>query len=395
MTIELLEKPATATHSPNAAQSTDYQVTVIRSLADFYSLKDEWNQFLEQAGVDNLCMTYGWLTTWLKAFPADELLILIVKNQAGHWVGIAPFKVSQGRQGLGQKLLSHLHFVGTQPNVYDWMQIAILPTENEVEIIKAMAKVIRNSRWDVLDLHFLPDRKQCELLCEQLQPQQINKAIASKTEMPYLQLPDSVEAYEKVRRKKTRLEVNRHCNRFAKEFGAPPILEFQPACEATEAILTRFVAAHVKYWSERDQKSDFQRFPALQDFYKNMLSYSEFEADVNEPKLVFSVLKMEEYQLSYHLGFSQQHSYLSHLTNFNQGFRGYSPGTIHMDKLVFNTIEKGGKIFEFGRGDEPYKRMWTQDKKPLWNLRLLRNPKAKALWGMDHLLKKLIGKSAE
>lgn len=395
MTLELLEKETLQPPSVQTGEPTEYRVTVIQNLHDFAPLKSEWNHFLKQAGVENLCMTYGWLVTWLREFPADELLVLIVKDQTGRWVGIAPLKIDRGRHGLGQKLLRHLQFIGTQPTVYDWMKIVTLPHENESAIIQAMAATIQKKHWDVLDLQFLSERGQCEQLCKALQFNQTREAISSKTSIPYLELPTTVEDYEKARRKKTRLEVNRHCNRFAKEFGEPPKLEFQPSCEATEAILTRFVGAHIKYWSERSQKSDFQRFPNLQDFYKNMLAYSEFQAEADEPKLVFSVLKMTDYQLSYHLGFWQQNSYLSHLTNFNQGFRSYSPGTIHMDKLVFDSIAKGAQMFEFGRGDEPYKRMWTQDKKPLWNLCVCRNLKAKCLWALDNLLKKLLGKPVE
>ena len=189
--------------------------------------------------------------------------------------------------------------------------------------------------------------------------------------------------------------MNRHSNRFAKEFGAPPILEFQPATEATEAILTRFFSGHIKYWSDRGQKSDFQRYPGLQHFYKDMLDYSANHATEDEPKLQFSVLKMDEYQLSYHLGFWQGDGYLCHLTNFNQGFKGYSPGTIHMDRLIFETLHRSGRLFEFGRGDEPYKRLWAKDSYPLWNLRGFRNPVAELLWQADITLKQLMRKPVE
>jgi CelD/BcsL family acetyltransferase involved in cellulose biosynthesis len=394
-TLERAEPKANLPEPAGPTPPARLQVSVIRSLAEWLPLKSQWNGFLQQAGIQNLCMTHGWLTTWLQHFPADELLILIVKDDHQRWLGAAPFKISRGSHGLAQKQLRHLQCIGSQPYVYDWMKVAILPSEDEAPILQAMSAVIQTEQWDLIDLRYMIDKQQAEILCEALQPGQTETAIVSKTAMPYVTLPDSVSDYEKTRRKKTRLEVNRHCNRFAKEFGHPPTLEFQPANEATNATLTRFANAHIKYWFERGQKSDFQRFPNLMPFYKDMLAYSDFQAQPDEPRLLFSVLMMNDFQLSYHLGFWQGDRYLSHLTNFNQGFRSYSPGTIHMDKLVFNTIERGGQIFEFGRGDEPYKHMWTKEKIPLWNLRLFRNPLSKALYEFDNQIKKLIGKSVE
>lgn len=398
MTLPLLEKsnlrtPPQARKKPSGPSTC--QVKVIRRLEDFSPMKAEWDNFLKQAGIENLCMTHGWISTWLKHFPTEELLIVIVQDQQNRWLGVAPLKISKGSHGLAQKTLWHLQFIGTQPNVYDWMQIAILPGEDETAIIRELAAVIKKSRWDLLDLQFMPEQSQCRALCEFLKPEETETAIVSKTTIPYLELPGTTEEYEKVRRKKTRWEVNRHCNRFAKEFGAPLELEFQTASEASDAYFSGFIKTHVAYWADRGQKSDFQRFPALPAFYRDMLSYSAFQAEADEPKLLFSVLKMNGYQLSYHFGFWQGGGYLGHLTGFNQKFRSFSPGIVHMDKLVFDTIDRGGRLFEFGRGDEPYKRMWTKAQKPLWNLRLFRNPLARLLWNFDQQLKKLLGKPIE
>lgn len=395
MTIELLEKSPPSNTSPAAYHQAAYQSHVITTLVEFEALKTQWNEFLNQSDTHNLCLTHGWLLTWLKHFPPEQLLVIIVKDAEDRWVGVAPLKISKSKNGLFHRLLRQVQFIGTQPTVFDWMKFIILPSANQERVVEAFANVLRQARWDVLDLHFHPEQEQLRQLEACLQPGAPSSSIQETTPIPYLMLPATEADYEKVRRKKTRLEVNRHCNRFAKEFGNPLQLEFQPATEASNAILTRFFEGHIKYWAEKNHKSDFQRFPNLFHFYKDMLAYSQEQADDSEPKLLFSVLKMEEYQLSYHLGFWQGNGYLSHITHFNQGFRGYSPGTVHMDKLVFDTIRRGGLEFEFGRGDEPYKKMWTQEKKSLWNLRIFQNPLSTAIWQADIVLKRITGKSTE
>ncbi|WP_303674273.1 GNAT family N-acetyltransferase [Vampirovibrio chlorellavorus] len=379
------------------AQPADFRVQVIRSLAEFLPLKKQWDDFLNIAGVENLCLTHAWLTQWLQHFPAQELLIIIVQDHRENWLAVAPLKISLGKQGFTCKRLRHLQFIGTQPNVYDWMEIVIASEQNELAVLNTIASVIRDSRWDVLDLLFMRNRAQCEALAQALAPRQVESAIHTETVMPCLPLPDSVKAYETTRRKKTRLEVNRHNNRFEKDRGSRPQLTFHTEPKVSDVLLKAFVDNHKQYWASRGQKSDFVRYPELHSFYRHMLEEAagiDIKSEKNAPRLLLSTLAANDITLSYQLGFWQGSSYLSHLTNFNQNFRSYSPGTLHMDALVFHAVEAGATEFNFGRGDEPYKHLWTREKHPLWNLRLFRHPLAKALWALDHFLKKCLRKTA-
>lgn len=394
MTTELLEKPAlTDLLSPTLAKPP-YQAQVIRSLETFAVVREEWDGFINALGTQNLCMSHGWLSIWLGHFPPKQLLILMIRDAQGQLVGLAPLQIKPSRNGLTHRILQSVEWVCTNPTVFDWMQFLVHPQADESAVVKTIAAVLQQERWDLIDLKFCLSQAQLTQLAQEL-PMASTDGVTQNNAIPYITLPETLPEYEAMRRKKTRLEVNRHNNRFAKEFGYPPKLTFISSSEESDALLTRFFSGHIKYWMERGQKSDFQRFPKLYDFYKDMLRYSHTEFQTGEPQLLLSVLTIGDYQLSYHLGFWQGHSYLSHLTNFNQGFRSYSPGTIHMDKLVFETLDRGGSEFEFGRGDEPYKTMWTQTKKPLWQLRIFRNPLSKALWQVDILLKKLLKKGSE
>jgi CelD/BcsL family acetyltransferase involved in cellulose biosynthesis len=394
MSTELLEKatpPSTTTSGPGRGP---YRVQVIRSLTEFVVLQRQWDDFLKRAGVENLCMTHGWLRIWMSHFPPRKMAIMVVLDANQEWVGLAPLQIKPSRNGLTHRILHAVEWIGTNPTVFDWMQFAVHPNADEQAVITAIGQALQKERWDLLDLQFCLNRTQLEWLTDSL-PTGNRQAVREGGVIPYVSLPATVEEYESQRRKKTRLEVNRHKNRFAKEFGAPPTLTFLPASEASDAILTRFFAGHTKYWADRGEKSDFLRYPALFEFYKDMLAYSHFECQPDEPRLLLSIMTVSDHQLSFHLGFWQGKTYLSHITHYNQGFKGYSPGTIHMDNLIFSTLEMGGNEFEFGRGDEPYKTQWTKAKKPLWQLRIFRNPLAAAIWQVDNLLKKCLRKGSE
>ena len=55
----------------------------------------------------------------------------------------------------------------------------------------------------------------------------------------------------------------------------------------------------------------------------------------------------------------------------------------NMEKLLQNTIALGGDYFEFGRGDEPYKWAWAEEKIPLWNLLLFNSRWTYLQWQGD------------
>lgn len=393
MSTELLENPIHTGTQPILGQSP-HQVRVVRSCAEFSQMRTEWDGFIKRCGLQNLAMSHGWLNLWLSHFPPKKLFIVIVQDANGEWLGVAPLQIKPSRNGLTHRLLQSVEWIGTNPTVYDWMQFMIHPVADERTIVNTIADALQQEQWDLLELKFCLNHQQLEWLVAAL-PGDNSNSMTETNAIPYVELPATVEAYEANRRKKTRLEVNRHTNRFIREFDAPPTLTFVSSSEATDATLTRFFAGHIKYWAERGQKSDFQRFPDLFEFYKDMLAYSDTQAGPDDPKLLLSVMTIQDYQLSYHLGFWQGDSYLSHLTSYNQGFKGYSPGTIHMDRLIFETLERGGSLFEFGRGDEPYKTMWTKIKKPLFQIRIFRNPISAALWQVDILLKKLLKKGSE
>ena len=393
MSTELLENPIHTGTQPILGQSP-HQVRVVRSCAEFSQMRTEWDGFIQRCGLQNLAMSHGWLNLWLSHFPPKKLFIVIVQDANGEWLGVAPLQIKPSRNGLTHRLLQAVEWIGTNPTVFDWMQFMIHPVADERTIVNTIADALQQEQWDLLELKFCLNHQQLEWLVAAL-PGDNSNSMTETNAIPYVELPATVEAYEANRRKKTRLEVNRHTNRFIREFDAPPTLTFVSSSEATDATLTRFFAGHIKYWAERGQKSDFQRFPDLFEFYKDMLAYSDTQAGPDDPKLLLSVMTIQDYQLSYHLGFWQGDSYLSHLTSYNQGFKGYSPGTIHMDRLIFETLERGGSLFEFGRGDEPYKTMWTKIKKPLFQIRIFRNPISAALWQVDILLKKLLKKGSE
>jgi hypothetical protein len=375
-----------------------YTVLLIETVADFEALQEPWNSFISDSETRNLALTHAFLLAWLRHFPPCKLKIIVVQDAAGNWVSVAPFQISAGRTGYSQRLLQHLQWVGTQPTIFDWIRLPVHPQADEQAVLTLIAKTMLQWRWDLLDLFFNPDHDQLSGLLQRLQPQaSADEAIVETMPIPWLDLPLPEAEFLKTRRKKTRLELNRFTNRIVNQTGLKPELAYQGSTAdqwpQTRAMLKHFAQGHAAYWGAKGVKSDFIRYAALEDFYADLLLAAE-NASPDSPALKLSTLDLQGKPMCYQLGFWQGTHYLSHMTHYEESYQDYSPGTLHMEALVIDTIRRGGTHFDFGRGEQPYKRLWTKVNRPLWNLRLFRTPLAKAIWNVDATLKRLTGKAS-
>lgn len=385
MTNNVITLPQSNTVAP-----ISYKTLVLRSVEEFKPYRRQWTELLKAAGIENLSMSYGWLVNWLTHFPVLQVAIVIVTDENDQWVAGAPLKISRLKKGVAHKLLRQLHFIGTHPTIFDWMRIAVVPHVDEDKVLSVMAEALLTEPWDVMALVFNDQKSPLEALQRAFQNLSVESEIQESMILPYIPLPASEEEYKVQRGKKNNTRV-RHCyNRFKKQLNVLPELVFQPS--DAYALVDQFVAGHIQYWGEQGFSSNFRRFPQLKRFYLDMLQYSQTEAEDGDPKFVFTTLEANGEPMSFHFGFLQGKDFLCHITHYDEQYKFYSPGLVHMDQTIFYTLAQGGTRFEFGRGDEPYKKIWTETNYALWSMVTYRNMLSKGLWQADFGIKKLLKK---
>ncbi len=112
-----------------------------------------------------------------------------------------------------------------------------------------------------------------------------------------------------------------------------------------EQSFTGFMERHTHRWSKAYKAPDF---------HHNLI----YRGLPNGP-VHFSELKVGEQTLSWHLGFLYNRCYYYYMPAINQEWQNYSPGKIHLFKLIEDAIEKGTDLFDFLRGEEKYKTGWS------------------------------------
>jgi CelD/BcsL family acetyltransferase involved in cellulose biosynthesis len=103
------------------------------------------------------------------------------------------------------------------------------------------------------------------------------------------------------------------------------------------------------------------------DFYKNLLANV-----LPSGFLHISVLKCGEEAISWDVSFLYKRRFYDDTCAFNSAFSEYSPGKVHLAKLLEEAFRQQVEVFDFLAGAESYKLQWTQQAIGLYRLSILR-----------------------
>lgn len=384
--------PAASQELP-ATYQAEYTTKVLRSLSQFVAVSDEWEALLEASGEANISLHHAWLLQWLQHFTPDELFIVLVRDEQGQLKGAAPFLITRCKTGMARRLLRQLQFVGTAPDLYDWMNVLIHPDDDVERILQRVSyEIISNrSQWDVLDLRFIESQEQLLLLERQLDFVIQHHEISQLTSISWIDLPEDFDDYPAtLRKKKYRSDLNRIHNHLEKDFNHEPhqLVVHQPGLEAGP-LLEVFMKVHQRYWQARGYQTEYGRDAKILDFYQAIHRAFSEGKEGWKPVFEFSILEIGGEPVSYHFDIQTRQGGSGCLSCYDPEVKKYRPGHLHIEAIIARTHQLGKRRFVFGRGEESYKNQWRIEKKPLWNLLAFRNSISHSCWRMDRHVKKL------
>ncbi len=373
--------------------SGPYTVSVIDSLPEFGAIAFIWDNLLQRCGIEYISLYHRWLSLWLEIFNPRGVFILLVRDEIGDLIAAAPFCISRNPSGLFSRLLRRVQFIGTHPEVYDAMRVIIHPRADADRVLFHLAEALRQHqhRWDVLDWRYMDEADQLHRLLEALQPGLHHYAISQPMSIPYIQLPEIWQNPPPYRKKKYQSDLNRISNHLQRDYqiSQPRLVVHSPG-PSGDAIVSTFLKAHQAYWLDRGCRSEYARHHQLMGFYQGI--YHRFSdhpsrGSLATPIFELSTLELGGEPISYHFDIQTPQGCMGYLSCYEPEARKYRPGHLHIEALIERTHHRGGRRFEFGRGDESYKNQWHVARKPLWNLLAFAHPFARRLWQLDARLK--------
>ncbi|MBU1822985.1 MAG: GNAT family N-acetyltransferase [Bacteroidetes bacterium] len=302
-----------------------------------------WNAMLRQGPTNELFLTWEWQQCWWEVFGRGKLL-LVVAEQAGIPVAIAPLFLDEGM----------VFFVGSGGS--DYLDFIGSP---DYDVLAGMLGAAVQQAPDFLGFLFyhVPEASSTSAYLHQIARTQGWKLYQEGSQVaPALDIVHYPEVAVQAPQKKS---LRRHQNWFARN-GQLRTEHFRSGHEATP-FLDTFFTQHIKRWSDTPYPSLFLDQRQCQ-FYR---LFSQTLA--NTGWFRFTRVVWNEQTIASHVGFCYAGSFLWYKPTFDPGLARHSPGEVLLRELLMLALEEQATVFDFGLGDEAFKRRFSTTIRTVYN----------------------------
>jgi len=329
---------------PEESAPSPCDLRVVRTNEEFDALEDEWNELLAQADA-TIFQSFEWLRTWWKYYakPHHELSILVFTT-GKMTVAIAPFfKETVG--ALGMRLYSRVQFIGC--GLSDYGDI-LIRRGHEESVLNSLASHIRATAkgWDVFDYEDVNESSPVmKYLPGIMERRGLTVYMYQGNVCPQITLPASESASPtnsyNFRRKFKKLQQDHAVDIELVRTDAEHLL---PALDA-------FAEVHGSRWKSQGFWSAFDD--------ENIRA---FHAEVatrfaRRDWLRLYVLRVDGVPVAaaFHFNYGKRIYMYQANAHGTEAIMKCSPGYIVRALSIADGIGEGMEMFDFLRGDEPYK----------------------------------------
>lgn len=294
-----------------------------------------WTAVAEQGDTRTVFQDWYWQRAWWDTFGRGELAVLVAE-QDGRPTAIAPLFID-GRMAylVGSGGSDYLDFIGD-----------VSPSA----VLDCMLLTLLSAHPDLLGvvLYLVPDASRTGALVQQAAAR-IGLACVDEGEMtaPAMSLPDQAAAL----RAANKDSLVRH-ERQIRRRGGFCVLNLRGGSEILP-WLDRFFEQHLRRWRDTGAPSLFND-PAQRAFYRAV-----GESADQSGWLRFMVILSDGEPIAFHFGMLYRGSFLWYKPSFEIGLSRSSPGEVLLRQLILAAQAEGATSFDFGLGDEAFKRRFA------------------------------------
>ena len=318
------------------------QVRLVEEETDWRALREGWDELLTRCQLSNIFLTFEWLDIWWRHFRRGKRLSVLVAEQDGQLVGVAPLVVS--RRPWGPRVVE---FMGA--GVADYHDVISSP-ELSSEVIHAFWSSLctHARRWDLLQLPQVCEKTMtAKVLSQAIGQDGFHLHQFTGEVCPCLSLPATWEDYLRLLSRKTRMNIRRYARLLDKEFDARYAVvssnhELKPALEALFSL-------HGKRWRRRGLPG------VLISSRRRRFHHDLARALLERGWLRFHCLYLHGQASAALLTYRHGDRYFYYIGGFDPDLDRYSVGTVLLSHCIRSAIEEGASEFDFLRGGERYK----------------------------------------
>lgn len=324
----------------------------ITTSEEFEALKIPWQRLFDSAGLRSPFLSWEWMFVWWQTYQiklknAELNIFCAYKSEALQ--AVLPLFTHQ-RKGL-----IYVQFLGTEFESSDYLDL-ICTEEKKAELfVTFLRDPLLKGVLDRADILIFNNIKEDSVLFDtynSLSKQLRNKAYSRISSVcPYISLPQSVEEVLKSLSKNMRSSLKRQRNKLAKNETVQITLLKEPS-EIEEGIVHLF-RLHSLRFSQKKMSTKFV-YDLRGAFHKTMAKIF-----LSKGWLQFYLIKENDTPVGalycYRLGGAMMYMQ----GGFDPAYAKLALGNQIILRAIGDAIDGEMDVFDFMRGNEPYKKKWT------------------------------------
>jgi CelD/BcsL family acetyltransferase involved in cellulose biosynthesis len=345
-------------------------------------LADEWDELLADSAAPTIFLTWAWVDAWRSTIGTDCALASVAARDpaTGRLLGVAPFVIDE-RAHPQRPAHRALSFIGSGMAAPDHLDLVVRRGHEAVVAPALWAAASRQADADVHDFDGVRDGSL--LAAAALRRADDLPRFAKPAPCPFIELPETWEAYEGSLGRHLRHSLRRHARKLERDADGRSSCRLATEPEDVEATISALGRFH-----EQGGRllRDFPglHIPELAEFHRRVaLRFAQsgrlrlYRLDVGDD--VAAIV----YCLRYGDTVSLCHA------GYDSTFARYGPGRHLIAHAIGASIAEGAAEFDLLRGDEEHKSRWAN--RVRHDLRILKpaSTKGRMLLGLRAALRPL------
>ncbi len=337
--------------------SKTLSIRIIDSEEEFIKLKDSWNDLLDNSNADTIFLTWEWVWEWWQHFRKSKRLVILVAQEAGRIIGIAPFYTEKVRF-FGLRSYTHLEFCASSGVSSEYLDFILIKGRERELVRRFMDELFNNPniRWDVLN--FIHMKKESENLrwCREYWAEKKRKVnIYEEGPNPFISLPVTTDDLSNCLGKKVRLNTRNYKNRLCKQHQT--YLEVITSPENLEGNMADFIHLHQIRQQEKNEKGSFNAQRQQYLAFHSVISRIFFQ----KGWCYLTFLNVNKERIAGQYNFIYKGKIYCYSVGFDPAWSNARAGNVLIYMVLEHAILNKYREFDFLGGDEEYKFLWTKD----------------------------------
>ncbi len=342
------------------------KIEIVQSEQGFLALEPEWNPLLDASGLGNIFLTWEWISTWWRHFGRGRFKPWVIAARDGidgRLVGLLPLALHTVK--FGGLRLRQLSFMADD-RVIDHLDAITMPGYSEFVVPFFVECLVGEQvRHDFVRLDAMrSDSGFVRALLEAIERGAGAGHMVNDSVCPYLPLPSSWDRYWASIGKQSRYNFTRKAKRLQARAGGPVGYRIIDSKAELGRAIRELARLHQARQQQKGNPGAFAQDRAI-EFHTEV---AEHFLDKGWLRLYLLTVGKQTIAAIYCYKFGGKFSFYQ--SGYDPAWGECSPGALIMLHAVREAINESADEFDFLRGAEAYKALWTNQARSDRRLRI-------------------------